>query len=119
MNDHISISIIVSVVIVPAIAMLGFFLKSTLKRIEDNLTDHVKNFNTLNERVNSINLSMVRIDSSLSNIDKDLERANRRVSDINQLLMDNIGKVIEQGHELNNVKAQIKMFARELDDINK
>ena len=106
-----------SIVIVAIIGIIGFFLKSTLKRIEDNLIDHVKNFNTLNDRVNSINLSMVRIDSSLNNIDKDLERANRRVSDINQLVMNNVDKVIEQGHEINNIKAQMKMMARELEEI--
>ncbi len=106
-----------SVIVVAIIGIIGYFIKTTLRRIEDNLIDHVKNFNTLNDKVNSINLSMVRIDSSLSNIDKDLERANRRVSDINQIVMSNIDKVIEQGHEINNIKAQIKMLSKELEDI--
>lgn len=106
-----------SILVASFVGVVGFFLKSTLKRIEDNLIDHVKNFNTLNERVNLINLSMAKIDSSLSNIDKDLERANRRVSDINQIVMNNVDKVIEQGHEINNIKAQIKMIAKELEEI--
>jgi hypothetical protein len=59
---------------------------------------------------------MVKIDSSLMNIDKDLERANRRVSDINQIVMNNVDKVIEQGHEINNIKAQLKMLAKEFED---
>jgi peptidoglycan hydrolase CwlO-like protein len=106
-----------SMIIASIIGVVGFFLKTTLKRIEDKLIDHVKNFNNLSDRVNLINLSMVKIDSSLSSIDKDLERANRRVSDINQLVMNNVEKVVEQGHEINNIKAQIKMLAKELDEV--
>lgn len=116
MTNSIDISIIFSVIVVPAMAILGFFLKATLKRIEDNLTDHVKNFSALNEKVNSINLSMVGINSSLSNIDRDLERANGRVSEMNKMLMDNASKTIEYGHEINNIKDQIRMMAKELEE---
>jgi len=116
MNNSIAISIIVSVIVVPTMAVLGFFLKATLKRIEDNLTDHVKNFNILNEKVNSISLSMVGINSSLNNIDRDLERANGRVSEMSKMLMDNASKIIEYGHEINNVKAQIRMMTKELEE---
>lgn len=116
MTNSIDISIIFSVIVVPAMAILGFFLKATLKRIEDNLTEHVKNFSALNEKVNSINLSMVGINSSLSNIDRDLERANGRVSEMNKMLMDNASKTIEYGHEINNIKDQIRMMAKELEE---
>jgi hypothetical protein len=105
-----------TLILASIIGVIAFFLKTTLKRIEDNLIDHVKNFNNLSDRVNLINLSMVKIDSSLMNIDKDLERANRRVSDINQIVMNNVDKVIEQGHEINNIKAQLKMLAKEFED---
>jgi len=105
-----------TIILAAVIGVIGFFLKTTLKRIEDNLIDHVKNFNNLSDRVNLINLSMVKIDSSLMNIDKDLERANRRVSDINQIVMNNVDKVIEQGHEINNIKAQLKMLAKEMEE---
>jgi methyl-accepting chemotaxis protein len=116
MSESLVISIIVSVIVIPTMAILGFFLKATLKRIEDNLTDHVKNFNILNEKVNSINLSMVGINSSLNNIDRDLERANGRVSEMSKMLMDNAAKTIEYGHEINNIKAQMKMIAKELEE---
>ena len=106
-----------SIIVVTIIGIVGFFLKSTLKRIEDNLMDQVKNSNNLNEKVNSINLSMVGINSSLSNIDRDLERANSRVSEMNKMLLDNASKIVEYGHEMNNLKAQLKMIAKELEEI--
>lgn len=117
MLNTMSDSIIISTVVTIVIGIISFFIKGTLKRIEDNLSEHVRNFNGLNEKVNSINISMVNVTNSLSNIDRDLERANRRVSDINTMVMDSANKLVSYGHDLNILKSQVRVLNKELEEI--
>ena len=112
MSESVFVAIVMGSVIVPVISIIGFLIRNLLKSIEDKIDS-----NGLN--VIELKLSLSSIKSGLLNIEKDIDRQNKQVKDLSQIVMNNAQKIVEHGHEINNLKAQGKMLVQLIESLDK
>jgi hypothetical protein len=109
MSDAGFIAGVISIVIVPTLGIIGYLLRSLLKTIEVKIDTNATN-------VMELKLTMAMITSTLTAIEKDIDRQSQRVNEINTMLINNVNKTIEHGHEINNLKAQGRMLAKLIEE---
>ena len=109
MSDAVIVTVIMGVVIIPTIAVIGFLLKGLLNSIESKIDQSSGN-------VVELKISSISITSALTSIEKDFDRQRSQVSELNTMLISNVNKTIEHGHEINNLKAQGKMIVKMIED---
>lgn len=112
MSESVFVAILMGSVIIPVISIVGFLLRNLLKSIENKIDSNGIN-------VVELKLSVSGIKAGLLSIEKDIDRQNRQVNDLSAIVMNNAQKIVEHGHDINNLKAQGKMIVTMIESIEK